>query len=40
MVEQLKMLKTFVKFLCWFGGMLLTFGLASLSCFNKQTWET
>jgi hypothetical protein len=30
MVKQLKMLKTSVKFLCWFGAMLLIFGLVSL----------
>jgi hypothetical protein len=30
MIKQLKMLKTFVKFLCWFGAMLLIFGLVCL----------
>jgi hypothetical protein len=29
-VKQLKILKTSVKFFCWFGVMLLTFGLVSL----------
>jgi hypothetical protein len=29
-VKQLKMLKTSVKFLCWFGFMLLIFGLVSV----------
>jgi hypothetical protein len=30
MVKQLKMLKNFVKFQCWFGAMLLMFGLVSV----------
>jgi hypothetical protein len=30
MVKQLKILKTSLKFLCWFGAILLIYGLVSL----------